>query len=115
MKKTYRLIFSLSLVFILYFSIVPASSIPNISALSFLSDKGIHFLIFLYLSFLGLVCDFKFSKTLLLIAIFCFGLSIEIIHFYHPSRYFEIFDLIANFAGIILALAIYNKKDQLRH
>tara|TARA_B110000444_G_scaffold75480_1_gene71111 strand:+ start:527 stop:874 length:348 start_codon:yes stop_codon:yes gene_type:complete len=115
MKKTYRLIFFFSLALVMYLSIVPASSIPNIAALSFLTDKGIHFLIFLYLSYLGLLCSFPFSRNLLLISIFCFGLLIEIIHFYHPYRYFEIFDLIANSFGIILALVIYSKKDQLSH
>lgn len=99
----------------MYLSIVPASSIPNIAALSFITDKGIHFLIFLYLSYLGLSCNFRIQKNVLLVSIFSFGLIIEIIHFYHPYRYFEIFDLIANLFGILLALAIYQKKDELRH
>ena len=115
MKKIYRIIFFLSLALVMYFSAVPASSIPNIAALSFIIDKGIHFLIFLYLSYLGLLCNFKISKNVLLASIFSFGLIIEIIHFYHPYRYFEIFDLIANLCGILLALAIYQKKDALRH
>lgn len=99
----------------MYLSIVPASSIPNIAALSFITDKGIHFLIFVYLSYLGLSCNFRIQKNVLLVSIFSFGLIIEIIHFYHPYRYFEIFDLIANLFGILLALAIYQKKDELRH
>jgi VanZ family protein len=115
MKKIYKIIFFLSLVLIMYLSMVPASSIPNIAALSFITDKGIHFLIFLYLSYLGLSCNFRIPKNVLLVSIFSFGLIIEIIHFYHPYRYFEIFDLIANLFGILLALAIYQKKDELRH
>ena len=106
----YKIIFFFSLALIMYLSVVPASSIPNIAALSFITDKGIHFLIFLYLSYLGLLCNFKISKNVLLVSIFSFGLIIEIIHFYHPYRYFEIFDLIANLFGILLALAIYQKK-----
>jgi glycopeptide antibiotics resistance protein len=43
--------------------------------------------------------------------IFSFGLVIEIIHFYHPYRLFEIPDLIANLIGILLALVIFNKKS----
>ena len=95
----------------MYFSVVPASSIPNIAALSFLTDKMIHALIFLYLSLIGLNCYFNISKLLLLGMIFSFGLVIEIIHFYHPHRFFEIPDLIANLVGILLALAIFNKKS----
>ena len=111
MKKLYRINFFLSLLLVMYFSAVPASSIPNIAALSFLTDKMIHALIFLYLSFIGLNCYFDISKLMLLGMIFSFGLVIEIIHFYHPYRFFEIPDLIANLIGILLALVIFNKKS----
>ncbi|MDA0949660.1 MAG: VanZ family protein, partial [Proteobacteria bacterium] len=103
MKTLYRIIFCLSLLLILFFSVIPASSIPNIAALSFLTDKMIHALIFLYLSFLGLNSYFNLSKLLLLGLIFTFGFVIEIIHFYHPYRFFEIADLISNLIGILLA------------
>jgi glycopeptide antibiotics resistance protein len=110
MKKLYRIIFFLSLLLIFYFSVVPASSIPNIAALSFVSDKIIHALIFLYLSYVGLNSYFNLPKLLLLGLIFIFGLAIEIIHFYHPYRFFEVADLISNLSGILLALYIFNKK-----
>tara|TARA_A200000159_G_scaffold149547_1_gene158157 strand:+ start:616 stop:954 length:339 start_codon:yes stop_codon:yes gene_type:complete len=111
MKTLYRINFFLSLLLVMYFSAVPASSIPNIAALSFLTDKMIHALVFLYLSFIGLNCYFDISKLMLLGMIFSFGLVIEIIHFYHPYRFFEIPDLIANLIGILLALVIFNKKS----
>ena len=110
MKTPYRINFFISLLLVMYFSAIPSSSIPNIAALSFLTDKMIHALIFLYLSFIGLNCYFNISKLLLLGMIFSFGLVIEIIHFYHPYRFFEIPDLIANLIGILMALAIFNKK-----
>jgi VanZ family protein len=110
MKTPYRINFFISLLLVMYFSAVPSSSIPNIAALSFLTDKMVHALIFLYLSFIGLNCYFNISKLLLLGMIFSFGLVIEIIHFYHPYRFFEIPDLIANLIGILMALAIFNKK-----
>jgi VanZ family protein len=110
-SKAYKLIFFLSIFVIFYFSVVPAFTIPNIAALSFLTDKAIHFLIFLYLSSIGLLSRFKFSNIYLLIAIFSFGLFIEIIHFYHPYRYFEFADLAANSLGILLASFIFQKKD----
>ena len=111
MKTLYRINFFLSLLLVMYFSAVPASSIPNIAALSFLTDKMIHALVFLYLSFIGLNCYFDISKLMLLGMIFSFGLVIEIIHFYHPYRFFEIPDFIANLIGILLALVIFNKKS----
>ena len=111
MNKAYKLIFFLSIFVIFGFSVVPASDIPNIAALSFLTDKAIHFLIFLYLSSIGLLSRFKLSNIYLLLAIFSFGLFIEIIHFYHPYRYFEFADLAANSLGILLASFIFQKKD----
>ncbi len=111
MSRTYKLIFFLSIFVIFYFSVVPASDIPNIAALNFLTDKAIHFLIFLYLSSIGLLSRFKLSNIYLLLAIFSFGLLIEIIHFYHPYRYFEFADLAANSLGIVLASFIFQKKD----
>lgn len=111
MNKAYKIIFFLSLVIIMLLSLVPSSSIPNIAALSFLTDKGIHFLLFLYLSLLGLFCRFKISNFLLLTTIFSFGLLIEVIHFYHPYRYFEIADIVANSLGILLASYFFQKKD----
>lgn len=110
MKKFYRLIFFFSILIVFCLSIVPATAIPNIAALDFLSDKLIHALIFLFLSFVGLKCHFNISKIFLLTMIFIFGLSIEVIHYYHPYRFFEIADLVANLVGIFAASIIFNKK-----
>ena len=110
MKIVYRSIFFLSLLIVFYLSIVPAAAIPYIASLDFLSDKLIHGLIFLFLSFVGLKCHFSISKIFLLTMIFSFGLTIEVIHYFHPYRYFEIADLIANLIGIIAASVIFNKK-----
>tara|TARA_B100000768_G_C11000126_1_gene257580 strand:+ start:269 stop:571 length:303 start_codon:yes stop_codon:yes gene_type:complete len=100
----------------MYFSIVPAFDIPNIAALSFITDKLVHLLIFLHLSLIGLLCRFSLSDLFLLISIFSFGLLIEIIHFYHPYRYFEIADLAANLSGIFLASMLFSlKKDHYRY
>jgi VanZ family protein len=70
----------------------------------------------MYLALIGLMCGFQLSNSKLLIYIFSFGLLIEIIHYYHPYRYFEIADLLANLIGIFLALALYSlKKDDSKH
>ena len=110
MKKLYRSIFFSSTLTVFILSIVPAAAIPNVAALDFLSDKLIHALIFLFLSFAGLKCNFNISKMFVLILIFSFGFAIEVIHYYHPYRFFEIADLLANVIGILAALVIFNKK-----
>ena len=115
MKKLYRSIFYLSLLIVFYLSLVPAAAIPYIAALDFLSDKLIHAVIFLFLSFVGLKCHFNISQTFLLIMIFSFGFTIEVIHYYHPYRFFEIADLIANLIGIFAALIIFNKKNYISY
>ncbi|MGB1459833.1 MAG: VanZ family protein [Gammaproteobacteria bacterium] len=111
MKKLYRAIFFTTLITVFYFSLVPSFDIPNIAALSFISDKVIHLGIFFFISYIGLNCSFTYSNIFLLCLIFAFGLIIEIIHFYHPYRFFEVADLIANLTGILLAQFFFNKKQ----
>ena len=110
MKSLYRLIFASALLITFYFSIVPSSYIPNFAALTFLSDKFVHALIFCSLAFIGLNCYFSLPNKYLLVLIFIFGLIIEIVHYYHPYRFFEIADLIANLLGILFASFLFKKK-----
>ena len=110
MKSLYRLIFASALLITFYFSIVPASDIPNFAALTFLSDKFVHALIYFSLAYIGLNCYLNLSNTYLLVFIFSFGLIIEIVHYYHPNRFFEIADLIANLLGILFASFLFKKK-----
>lgn len=105
-----RFIFLISILIIFYLSLVPSFEIPVFASLSFAIDKVVHFFIFLYISILGLISKFRFSKRAILICVFGFGLMIEIIHFYHPYRFFEIADIIANSLGILLASFLFKKK-----
>ena len=56
---------------------------------------------------LGMFCNFRIKSQILMVIIFSFGLTIAIVHYFHPYRYFEWTDLLANFLGIILAGAIH--------
>ena len=104
------LVFSLIGVFIL--SIVPASYIPNIAAFEYLTDKLIHGIIYFYLAMLIFISKFRLSNTKnLLLLLFIFGFIIEIIHHFHPYRYFEVGDLLANFIGIYIAYLICKKNS----
>ena len=47
------------------------------------------------------------AMVFVMVIIFSFGLTIEIVHYLHPYRYFEWADLLANFLGIIFAITIY--------
>ena len=101
------LVFSLIVVFIL--SIVPASFIPNIAAFEYLTDKLIHGIIYFYLAILIFLSKFRLSNIKNLALLFIFGFFIEIIHYFHPYRYFEVADLLANFIGIYIAYLIFKK------
>ena len=107
-----RLVFFLSLAAVFILSIVNANEIPRINALGFLTDKAIHFIIYLYLALIGLMCSFKTRKIVLIFYIFMFGFFIEIIHIFHPNRFFEYFDLLANLIGVTIALQIYRFKTK---
>jgi len=99
--------FFLSIILIFYLSLIPASELEFFSALSFIGDKISHGVIFFYLAILGMFCNFKIKNQILMVIIFSFGLTIEIVHYFHPYRYFEWTDLLANFLGITLAGAIH--------
>ena len=107
MILTLRGTFFISIILIFYLSLIPASELEFFNALSFIGDKISHGVIFFYISILGMFCDFKIKYYILMAIIFTLGLTIEIIHYFHPFRYFEWADLLANFLGIILATAIY--------
>ena len=107
-----RLVFFLSLAAVFILSIVNANEIPRINALGFLIDKAIHLIIYLYLALIGLMCSFKTRKIVLIFYIFLFGFFIEIIHIFHPNRFFEYFDLLANLIGVTIALQIYRFKTK---
>ena len=107
MIAVFRVTFFLSIILIFYLSLLPASKLSYFSALSFVGDKISHSIIFFYISILGMLCNLKIKNMYLLFLIFLFGLLIEIIHYFHPNRYFEFEDLLANLLGIILARIIY--------
>ena len=99
--------FFLSIILTFYLSVIPASELEFFNALSFLGDKISHAVIFFYISLLGMFCNLKIKYFSFMAIIFSFGLTIEIIHYFHPYRYFEGADLLANLLGIILARVIY--------
>ena len=104
---TLRSTFFLSLILIFYLSLVPATDLDLFNALSFIGDKISHAIMFFYIALLGMFCNFKIKYYILMAIIFVFGLMIEIVHYFHPFRYFEWTDLLANFLGITLAIVIY--------
>ena len=109
--KYSRLIFYFSLLVVFIFSAVNANEIFRFNSLSMLSDKLIHLLIYAYLCFVGFTSKFKISNLTLAIYIFLFGAFIELIHYFHPNRYFEYFDLLANLFGVTIALLINKLKS----
>ena len=92
-------------------SVVNADDIPKFNSLSLLSDKLVHLLIYAYLSYVGFMCKFQISNLTLAFYIFIFGAFIELIHLFHPYRYFEYFDLLANFFGVTIAFLINKLKS----
>ena len=106
-----RVIFYFSLLIVFSLSVVNADDIPKFNSLSLLSDKLIHLLIYAYLSYVGFMCKFQISNLTLAFYIFMFGAFIELIHFFHPYRYFEYFDLLANLFGVTIAFLINKLKS----
>ena len=102
-----RILFYVSLLLVSYLSLVNASEIPYFESMSFISDKFVLSLIYFYLAILN---DLK-----LVALIFLFGAFIELIHYYHPHRLFEFFDLLANLIGVTIAFLIFRIKNKLTY
>ena len=99
--------FFISIILIFYLSLIPASELNFFNTLSFIGDKISHAIVFFYISLLGMFCNFKIKYYILMAIIFTVGLTIEIVHYFHPYRYYEWADLSANSFGIIIAILIY--------
>ena len=106
-----RLIFYFSLLIVFILSTVNANEILRFNSLSMLSDKLVHLLIYAYLCYVGFTCRFKISNLTLASYIFLFGAFIELLHYFHPNRYFEYLDLLANLFGVTIALLINKLKS----
>ena len=91
-------------------SILNANDILKFNSFYILSDKLVHLLIYAYLCYIGLTCRFKIPDLTLAIYIFSFGAFIELIHYFHPNRYFDYLDLLANLFGVTIALLINMSK-----
>ena len=104
-----RLILLASLIIVSILSLVSASSIPNFATFAYLTDKLIHGIIYFYLAILIFLSKFRLTNIKKLSLLFIFGFFIEIIHHFHPYRYFEVGDLLANFMGIYIAYLIFKK------
>ena len=110
-----RILFYVSLLLVSYLSLVNASEIPYFESMSFISDKFVHSLIYFYLAILGILSKFRFNDLKVVALIFLFGALIELIHYYHPHRLFEFFDLLANLIGVTIAFLVFRVKNKLTY
>ncbi|MDC3102949.1 VanZ family protein [Gammaproteobacteria bacterium] len=110
-----RILFYVSLLLVLYFSLVNASEIPYFESMSYISDKLVHSFIYFYLAILGILSKFRLNDLKVVALIFLFGAFIEFIHYYHPYRFFEFFDLLANLIGVTIAFLIFRLKNKLTY
>jgi VanZ family protein len=107
-----RVIFYISIIIVCWLSLVKAEDINYFNNLSFSTDKLVHFLIYFYLTILGLISNFKIPDIYIALFIFLFSCLIEVVHIFHPYRFFEYFDLLANLFGVTIATIIFSKKGK---
>ena len=107
----YKTIFYCWLLFIFLVSIYPGNLIKLVltgdPSTYPGSDKVSHFLTYFILGF-SFYLSFKNDNSFKIIAIFLifFSLIMEIIHLGIPNRFYENFDLLMNFLGLILGMYI---------
>jgi len=106
-------------VFVLVISLIPFKDTPGSGIFNFPHmDKIIHFFLYGILCFL-LLWDSRNKlrkKDYILIILLClsFGGIIELLQISQPERSGDIFDLIANFFGSLVAVPVFNYTTRLR-
>ena len=109
-----KFIFYTSILFLIILSLYPGSLLglllyEDLSQQPNLVENPLgttinHFIYYIYVSILGL-CLYLRGKNFQKIAFGLFSLSIilEVLQFIVPNRTFQLYDLIANFAGVLVA------------
>mgnify|MGYP001197821582 FL=1 len=70
---------------------------------NFIGTSINHFFFFIYLSFIAFILNTKKSLTINSFnLIFLLAIFLEFLHFIIPNRAFEIYDLLANVAGVLI-------------
>lgn len=72
-----------------------------------------HFLYFFFLSFIGSVCSIykqKFFNSFFFL--FILSLLLELLHFFIPNRAFELNDIIANSAGVVVVYFLFKLRKK---
>lgn len=99
-----KFLFWLGVLAILALSVVPTNTLEAISSL----DKAIHFFAFLVITYL-LWAAYKlprpFISSVLLLSLF--GLTIELLQHFVPTRIFSLYDFAVDIAGIIAGVTLY--------
>ena len=94
-------------IFILVLSTVPGPSLPQQKLLPHL-DKVVHFIFYLILVILSFN-GWKDSKNgiIIICLVLSYGVGIELIqHFFIEKRFFDIYDVVANTAGVLVGLKL---------
>lgn len=117
MKKISSLWLIAEIIFIFYMLSLPGSNLPNVDYWG--QDKIIHIILFGSLMYAALFhfdqMDNSFVKTtraraLSMIVCILYGIGMEFYQKYFvPSRGFEVSDMLADAAGVIISLPLYQK------
>ena len=109
-----KFVFHISIIFLIIISLFPGSLLgfflySDFSRQPDLIDNPFgtainHFIYYFYVSMIGLCLYLKnLNFQRLVYGLFLLSIILEILQFIIPNRTFEIYDIIANFAGVLVA------------
>ena len=114
-----KFIFHISILLLIIISLFPGSLLgfflyndlgrqPNLIANPFGTAIN-HFICYFYVSMLGLCLYLKSNNFQKLVySLFFLSIILEVLQFIVPNRAFEIYDVSANFAGVLVAYCLIN-------
>ncbi len=99
-RKLWLFVAVMLLVLILYLSMTSKPYLPTPGH----SDKLYHFLAYMVLMGWWLqLFQQRISRLILALVFIAMGVGIEVMQSYHPLRYFDVWDMLANTSGVVLA------------
>lgn len=111
-KPFLKSLWAVGVITIVALSVLPSDQIPDVGDIS---DKIKHFAAYAGVGFLGMIAASSNKHRIwLVIAMIAFGLVMEGVQYFLPTRQFELLDGVANTLGVLSALGAYYVYNRLR-
>ena len=107
LRRALRIAWLICLLAIIVGSLLPAESAPMLALDKLaINDKVQHLLAYCFLAFLPAIHEGRRNLAVLLVMAPALGVLLEFGQLYSPGRSFDVYDMVADAAGVIIGAAV---------